>query len=540
MEPVLKIVNLSKSFGTLHVLSHVDLEAYPGKILGIAGRNGAGKTTLVSLLAGLIIPNEGRMVLNGERITWPFKARKLGIEVLHQNPELVSSMDIAENIFLGNEVGWPSLENGQLIGPKKRMELVARRILDELGISFPSLHEKVANLNGEQKQMISIARAMVRSAKVMVVDDVTTLLTFPNQKKVLALLQTWQEQGRAVLFFSDNLDHLFVVSDEILVLCDNNQVARFKTDETSREEVVSALVGTTDQQQITPFIWALDNYYRAREKAEELRHRQTLLERDLAAQDTLNKQLINQLNNQVTALDEANRALQDAHRRLLNRRELEQKSLARELHDEIIQNLLSINYELEAIEEDEDVSIELSEKLQMIRSSIRNLIEDLRDTCRNLRPPTLDSLGLGAAITSCVNEWTAKRNVQVQLEIDSNLIRLPETTELAIYRMVQEVLRNIDRHSKASAVEVCLKHTSSRSVLLLVKDNGVGLPKGFDLSTMAKQGHFGLLGISENVALLGGNLSIQNLPDHGTILQVELPHPRAKKAAREDDQVLSA
>lgn len=526
MEPLLKVVNLTKKFGDLPVLNNVSFAVNAGEVLGVAGRSGAGKTTLVMVLAGLQPPSEGEIYLSGKRLHLPFKARQLGIEVLHQTPELVPSMDIGENIFMGNEIGWPAITGGKFISSQKRMDDTSLRILRQLDISFPSLREKVSNLSGEQRQMLSVARSMVKPAKLMVVDDVTEVLNYTNQKKVLSLIESWQQEGRGVIFFSDNLDHLFAVTDEILVLCDNYQVARFRTDETSREEVVAALVGTTDQQQITPFIWALDNYYRARERAEELKNNQMLLERDLAAQDTLNKQLINQLNKQIIALDKINQALQDAHRRLLTKDEQDRKSLARELHDETIQDLLSVNYELEAIEENEDLDLSIGDKLKNIRFNIRELIENLRDTCRDLRPPTIDALGLGAAITSFANEWSAKHAIALQIAIDSNLIRLPEATELSIYRIVQEALRNIDKHARATQATLRLWHNSSRSIMLTIIDNGIGLPKGFDLSTLAKQGHFGLLGISERVALLGGNLSIENNSGGGVIIQAEIPHPR--------------
>ena len=526
MEPLLKVVDLTKKFGDLPVINNVCFEVHAGEVLGVAGRSGAGKTTLVMVLAGLQSPSEGEIYLSGKRLHMPFKARKLGIEVLHQTPELVPSMDIGENIFMGNEIGWPTISGGKIISSQKRMDDISLRVLNQLDISFPNLREKVINLSGGQRQMLSVARAMVKPAKLMVVDDVTEVLNYPHQKKVLALIETWRQEGRGVVFFSDNLDHLFAVTDKIMVLCDNFQVAKFETDKTSREEVVAALVGTTDQQQITPFIWALDNFYRARERAEELRHNQTLLERDLAAQDTLNKQLINQLNKQIIALDKINQALQDAHRRLLTKDEEDRKSLARELHDETIQDLLSVNYELEAIEENEDLDLAIDEKLKNIRFNIRELIENLRDTCRELRPPTIDALGLGAAITSFANEWSAKHNINLQIEIGANLIRMPEATELSIYRIVQEALRNIDKHSNATRASLHLWHNSSRSIMLTIIDDGIGLPKNFTLSTLAKQGHFGLLGISERVALLGGNLSIENNSSGGVIIQAEIPHPR--------------
>lgn len=524
MEPLLKVVNLSKYFGTLPVIQQVSLEVYPGEVIGLAGRSGAGKTALAMLLAGLYVPNEGELYFAGKRCRWPFRARTLGIEVIHQKPELVESLDICSNIFMGNEVGWPLWRNSTLVLPQRWMDERAAQILEHLDVPFSSLHEKVANLSSEQRQMIAIARIMIQPARLMIVDDPTALLSYSHQQKLLSLIQAWQQQDRAVIFSSNNLDHLFAVTDEIVVLRQGLQVAHYHTDEISREEVVAALVGTTDQQQITPIIWALDSYYRARERAEKLSLNQTLLERDLAARDMLNQQLINE---QVKALNRANVALQDAHRRLLTQREQERKHLARELHDQTIQDLLSVNYQLEGIEAHEAAASAAKGKLPYIRGHIRRLIEDLRHICGNLRPPTIDSLGLGIAIKSYANEWSGQTHITVTLDIDPNLMRLPEPIELSAFRIVQEGLRNVDKHAQASAIQICLKHTSPRTLMISISDNGVGLPEGFDLSLLSAKGHYGLLGVSERVVLLGGHLSLQNQTGSGLILQAEIPHPRS-------------
>jgi signal transduction histidine kinase len=275
----------------------------------------------------------------------------------------------------------------------------------------------------------------------------------------------------------------------------------------------------------------LENYYSAREKADQLTHQKKLLERDLVAQDALNQQLLGQLAKQVTALDQANNALQDAQRRLLTEREQERKHLARELHDQIIQDLLSTNYRLEAIENDDLVEAPLRDELTDIRHSIRNLVEDVRRICGNLRPPTIDSLGLRAALQSYTQEWAKRNGIAVSLQLDTQPGRLPETIELSIFRIVQEGLANIHRHAHASKVEITLQHTSPRMVMITIADDGLGLPLGFDLSMLSNEGHYGLLGISERVALLGGYLRLQNRPDGGLLLQVEVPHPRMEVEA---------
>ncbi|MCA9982512.1 MAG: histidine kinase, partial [Anaerolineales bacterium] len=216
---------------------------------------------------------------------------------------------------------------------------------------------------------------------------------------------------------SNNLDHLFAVTDRILVLRQGRLMANYLTDETSREEIVSALLGTIDREQLTPAIWALDSYYRANQHAERLHNQQQLLERNLAEQGSLNQQLIEQLSHQVKALDKANMALQDAQRRLLTEREQERKHLARELHDQMIQDLLGMNYQFEEFEADADIKPQMVEQLTTIRQQMRSFIRDLRRICEDLRPPVIDSLGLGVALESCAWDWSERTGIRVNLEL---------------------------------------------------------------------------------------------------------------------------
>ncbi|MCB0195782.1 MAG: ATP-binding cassette domain-containing protein [Anaerolineae bacterium] len=522
----MRVLNLSKRFGRLSVLEGVSFEVCPGEVVGLAGRSGAGKSVLAMLLAGLHTPNEGDVYLEGKRLHWPFQARRFGIEVIHQEPVLAENLDIITNIFLGQERGWPKLSQLLKIPSQSRMDVEAERILHELGLYFPSLHEKVSNLSAEQRQLVAIAQAMTNPAKLVFVDEPTVLLSYAYQQRLLSLIQRWQREGVSVVFSSKNLEHLFAVTDRIITLRNGQTVADHRTDETSREAIVAELVGVAGPHQITPAIWALDNYYQARQQAESLRSQQAMLERSLVERDTLNQQLVDRLAEQVEALDQANLALQAAQRRLLTEREQERKHLARELHDQVIQDLLSVNYQLEEIESSDNESPELVNELEDVRTSIRQMVDDLRRICGNLRPPTIDSLGLGAALQSYTQDWSERHNIAVSLELDTKLGRLPEAIELSIFRIVQEGLSNIRKHARASAIEIRLKHTSPRTLLISVADNGKGLKDSFDLSELAAQEHYGLLGISERVALLGGRLRLQNQPGGGLLLQVEIPHPR--------------
>jgi signal transduction histidine kinase len=145
--------------------------------------------------------------------------------------------------------------------------------------------------------------------------------------------------------------------------------------------------------------------------------------------------------------------------------------------------------------------------------------------CSDLRPPTIDHHGLSAAIDSFAHEWADRNDIQLHLEIDPALGRLPETIELSVFRIVQEGLNNIRKHAAARRVRLSLQSTSSANLLLRLEDDGQGLPTPTDLASLSAGKHFGLVGISERVALLGGYMNIESSKGNGTILQVEIPSP---------------
>lgn len=537
MRTLLNVQHISKSFGTLPVIQNVNFSVNAGEVVGLTGSTGSGKSVLMMMLAGLYEPDFGHVFFKEKRLNWPFSAKNLGIGVIHQRSTLVEQFDVISNIFLGNEIGKPDYMGILRRLDHHEMQEKAMQLLNRLDIQVNSLHEIVYNLSGEQRQMVSIARVLTFPASLIIIDEPTVSLSYPNQQKLLELIQDWRQKGVAVLFSSNNLDHLFAVTDRIIVLQSGSITADLHTDETNREEVVNYLLGTTKNQHVTPTIWDFNSYDTVREYTEKLRYHQILLEKDLAAEGSLNRQLAEQLAAQLQALDQTNLALRDAQRRLLSEREEERKHLARELHDQIIQDLLSVNYDLEEIAMRQTISTNLEHDLATVRQNIRELVGNLRLICGTLRPPTIDSLGLEAALQSYLHDWHQRTGIEFSVEIDENLSRLPESIELSIFRIVQEGLNNVWRHAEASHVTVALRHTSPRALMVSIQDDGKGLPDDLDLTELSTHGHYGLMGISERVSLLGGRMHLENGGKRGSVLMVEIPHPRVEaktKKKRED------
>lgn len=548
--PLLQVENLSKNFDRLPVLKEVSFSLAPGEVVGLVGRQGSGKSTLFHLLSGAISPSSGMIQFRGaiQRYANRIEAHKLGIEMVYQSSGpidrlavrnnllfdrdkgsettrrtagLVEQFDVAHNILLGREPKkYPRLG----IIDWDRMVQTAKGLLAEFDLPPDLVRERVSNLSDEQRQVLILARALYQPCRLLLLDDILPVLSFQRQEILLDKIQRLSAQGTSIIISSNDLKHLFAVTDRILVLYEGRLVADRCTAESTPREIVELIVGSSRQEQVSPLIWALESYHAAQQQAEELRRSQASLQESLEARNSLNRQLFERLQNQVSALDQLNAALQATQRRLITEREDERKALARELHDQIIQDMLSFNYRLEEIENVESSS-ELQQELASIRQGIRSMVGELRQLCSDLRPPSIDHHGLSAAIDSFAHEWAERNEIQLQLEIDPALGRLPETIELSVFRIVQEGLNNVRKHAAAQHVRLSLQRTSAGNLLVRLEDDGQGLPVPTDLASLSLHKHFGLVGISERVALLGGVMNIESTRGAGTILQVEIPSP---------------
>jgi signal transduction histidine kinase len=521
--PLLRVTNLSKRFGSFLALDKISFAMNSGEVLGVVGQRGAGKSTLLQMLFGTHSPTSGDISFAGSQMTTLTRSgvRQKGIEFVNQIPQIVENLDVTHNIFLGREICWPPRIG---LPDWDKMHERARELLAHFDLPASLLSARTANLSDEQRQVISITRALCQPAKLLLLDDPFATLSFQRQQILLDRIQQLSEQGMAIIISSDNLKHLFTVTDRILVLYEGRLAAERITAKCTPRDIVELIVGTSNREQITPIIWALENYHMAQRQSEELHGVQTSLRRSLEAKDSLNQQLVERLHNQVGALDQLNAALQATQLRLMTEREQERKALARELHDQAIQDLLSYIYQLEGAENNERI-LEHPTEIAEIRNGIRQVISDLRQLCSDLRPPTIDSHGLPAAIQSYAQDWAERNSILLNLEIDPALGRLPETIELSVFRIVQEGLNNVRKHAAAKHVFLTVLRTPTTSLLFRCKDDGKGLAIPPDLSSLSESKHFGLISISERVALLGGSMKIESPPEGGVVLEVEIPNP---------------
>ena len=520
---LLRVDNLSRDFGTVGALRDVTFSLAPGEVLGVVGQRGAGKSTLFQLLSGVRTPSGGEITFDGRPVAFQSvsQAEKLGITAVHQTPQLFQHMNVMHNVFMGREIHGKGLFR---YNPEGRMLKVTRDLLTAFDMPTELAEKSVGGLSDEESQIVALARAFCRPCRLLLLDDALEALSFARQELLLERIGALSEQQVAVILSNDDLKQIFAVTDRILILYQGRQVALRRTADTTPRDIVELMVGSNRQGRITPVMWAYESYHEAQKQTKHLRKAQRELKQSLEEKDSINQQLIRRLEDHVEALDRLNVALQEAGRRVLMEREAERKALARELHDQIIQDLLSYNYQLEEAES-RIQGEEQRQEIKEIRNNIRRVVASLRHTCSDLRPPTIDNHGLPAAIRSLVSKWSEQTGITVELDIDPGLGRLPEPIELSVFRIVQEGLRNVQKHAEASRVSLSLGRTPGASLDVSMADDGQGFGRPVDLAALAEQNHFGLVGISERVSLLDGTMDVASPAEGGFALRIEIPSP---------------
>jgi signal transduction histidine kinase len=212
---------------------------------------------------------------------------------------------------------------------------------------------------------------------------------------------------------------------------------------------------------------------------------------------------------------EAERRLRHLSQQLVSSQEQERKVLSRELHDEIGQSLTALRIELGKLEHVR-LSPDFGEHLEETKKLAEQTLQSARSISMGLRPAMLDELGLGPALQWQAREFSRRFQIPVNLEIPSDLRDLPDQHRTYLYRIVQECLTNCARHSQAQQVQVSVKQDED-AISLRVADDGAGFER------RAKGGGLGLLGISERVRELGGEISIDSAPGKGTEIKLRIP-----------------
>ncbi|MGY2897185.1 ATP-binding cassette domain-containing protein [Deinococcus sp. UYEF24] len=247
--PLLEARGITKRYGQVEALRGADFTVYPAEVVALLGDNGAGKSTLVKAITGTILPDQGEVLFEGRAVKMhsPMDARELGIETVFQDLALVPDLDPAGNLFLGREI----LRSGFLgklgVLDRKAMHARSAEAFERLGVRIQDVQAKVIGMSGGQRQGVAVARAMVWASKMVLMDEPTAALGVVQAKNVNDLILRVKASGVAVVLVSHNMQHVFEVADRIEILRLGKRVATFRKDETTIEEVVSAMTGLTVQ-----------------------------------------------------------------------------------------------------------------------------------------------------------------------------------------------------------------------------------------------------------------------------------------------------
>ncbi|MBN1992240.1 MAG: HAMP domain-containing protein [Anaerolineae bacterium] len=202
--------------------------------------------------------------------------------------------------------------------------------------------------------------------------------------------------------------------------------------------------------------------------------------------------------------------------------EEERKRIARELHDDTVQSLIAMGQRIELIKETLENPDESRARLSEVRTMVTGAIASVRQFSRDLRPLTLEDLGLTAAMQYLVNQLAQSEGIEVNLQVEGKVEELPADLEVAIYRILQEALSNVRKHAHATQVDVLAQFTP-RQVRLTVEDNGCGFQVPESLTDFASDGNFGMMGLQERARLFGGNVAVESAPNQGTKIELIIP-----------------
>ncbi|HIW33003.1 MAG TPA: sugar ABC transporter ATP-binding protein, partial [Candidatus Paenibacillus intestinavium] len=240
---ILTMTGIYKGFPGVKALDNVNLQLFAGEIHALMGENGAGKSTLIKVLTGVYTIDDGIIELEGQPIAVhsPLESQEVGISTVYQEVNLCPNLTVAENIFIGREprklgrILWKEMN-------EKAKKLLQERLHLDIDVTLP-LH----NYSVAIQQLVSIARALNISAKVLILDEPTSSLDRNEVKQLFNIMKKLKEEGMAILFVTHFLDQVYEVSDRITILRNGQLVGEYLTTELPQFDLVSKMIGKTLQ-----------------------------------------------------------------------------------------------------------------------------------------------------------------------------------------------------------------------------------------------------------------------------------------------------
>ncbi len=238
MEPLLRVNGVSKEFPGVKALDNISLEVYQGEVLCLAGENGAGKSTLIKVLSGIYFPEEGEIWFDGKQSNFkkPLDSLEAGISVVHQEHKLIENLTVAENVFFGR---FP-MKKGLI--DFKKMYADTEEIIKKLGLNIQA-RTVVEKLTSSQSQMVEIAKAYSRNAKLMILDEPSSSITDTELEVLLNLINQLKKEGKAFIYITHKLKEMFVIGDRVVVLKDGKKTGECRMKGLDEDRIVAMMVG---------------------------------------------------------------------------------------------------------------------------------------------------------------------------------------------------------------------------------------------------------------------------------------------------------
>jgi simple sugar transport system ATP-binding protein len=242
MTALLELKNVTKEYRGLAAIANVSITLQAGRVHAILGENGAGKSTLTKMMAGAVTPTSGEILLDGKPVTLssPGEALRHGIAMVFQETSLVPSLTVAQNLFLGDE---------KVFNRLRGLYIAAQQFLQSL--NFPvDPAANVSALGAAQRQMVEIARAVRKNARVIIFDEPTATLTPEEKHHFFELIERLKARDVAIVFISHALEEALAISDEITILRDGQHVITDATSAFDRDRIIRSMVGRTLSDQL--------------------------------------------------------------------------------------------------------------------------------------------------------------------------------------------------------------------------------------------------------------------------------------------------
>jgi ribose transport system ATP-binding protein len=236
-QPRLSIKEVSKAFPGVKALDRVSLDVFGGVVHGIVGENGAGKSTLMKILSGVYEKDSGEVTFEGRVIDKisPVESMRMGLAIIYQELNLVNTMTVGENVFLGRF---------SESGGRRGVHAKARKLLDSIG-SKVSTHKMVSELSVSDKQMVEIAKALSFDSKLIIMDEPSSSLTDVEMEKLVKIIHDLKAKGISIIYISHKLDEILGFCDIVTVLRDGHVIDTRPVSELSRGQMISMMVGRT-------------------------------------------------------------------------------------------------------------------------------------------------------------------------------------------------------------------------------------------------------------------------------------------------------